>query len=103
MSNYFEGKSGVNVKRLVKNIADQYPFEPQIAAIVKLMANSLDAKASQIQIMFNKNEGTLQVTDDGFGMDKGQFLEYHNFAASTKKRERYRIRRTGRKTCSEFL
>jgi len=86
MSNCLEGKSGVNVKRLVKNIADQYPFEPQIAAIVELVANSLDAKASQIQIMFNKNESTLQVTDDGFGMDKRQFLEYHNFAASTKER-----------------
>jgi len=88
MSNYYEGKSGVNVKRLVKNIADQYSFEPQIAAIVELVANALDAKASQIQIKFNENEGTLEVTDNGFGMDKRQFLEYHDFAASTKERGR---------------
>jgi len=87
MSNYYEGKSGVNVKRLVQNIADQYPFEPQIAALIELVANALDAKASQIQIKINKDEGTLlEVTDDGLGMDKRQFLEYHDFAASTKER-----------------
>jgi len=86
MSNYREGKSGVNVKRLVQNIADQYSFEPQIAAIVELVANALDAKASQIHVKFNKNDGTLEVTDNGFGMDKRQFDEYHDFAASTKER-----------------
>jgi len=86
MSDYYEGKSGVNVKRLVQNIADQYPFEPPISAIIELVANALDAKASQIQIKFNKNEGILIVTDDGFGMDKRQFIEYHDFAATTKER-----------------
>ena len=86
MSDYYEGKSGVNVKRLVQNIADQYPFEPPISAIIELVANALDAKASQIQIKFNKNEGILIVTDDGFGMDKRRFIEYHDFAATTKER-----------------
>jgi hypothetical protein len=83
---FIEGKSGVNVKRLVQNIADQYPFEPQIAAIVELVANALDAKASQIQIKFDKDTGVLEVTDNGIGMDKRQFKEYHDFAASTKER-----------------
>lgn len=86
MSSYREGKSGVNVKRLVQNIADQYPFEPQFAAILELVANALDAKASEIQINFNKNLGILAVTDNGFGMDKKQFIEYHDFAATTKER-----------------
>ncbi len=86
MSDYYEGKSGVNVKRLVQNIADQYPFEPQISAIIELVANALDAKASQIQIKFNENEEILIVTDNGFGMDKRQFTEYHDFAATTKER-----------------
>lgn len=86
MIDYHEGKSGVNVKRLVQNIADQYPFEPQIAAIVELVANALDAKASEIQIKLNKDAGTLEMTDNGFGMDKRQFIEYHDFAATTKER-----------------
>ena len=81
-----EGKSGVNVKRLVQNIAEQYPFEPQIAAIIELVANALDAKASQIQISFDKNRQILEVTDNGFGMDKREFKEYHDFAATTKER-----------------
>ena len=79
MSKYYESKSGVNVKRLVQNIAAQYPFESHIAAIIKLVVNALDAKASQIQIKLNKNEGILTVTDDGFGMDKRQFKEYPQF------------------------
>jgi hypothetical protein len=48
------------------------------------VANALDAKSSEIQILFNKNERTLEVIDNGFGMDKRQFREYHDFAASTK-------------------
>ena len=84
--NYYEGKSSVNAKRLVQNIAAQYPFEPERAAILELIANSLDAKASLINIMFDKNRGILEVSDDGVGMDKRQFREYHDFAASTKER-----------------
>lgn len=88
MSSFYEGKSGVNVKRLVQNIADQYPFKPQIAAIIELVANSLDAGASLIEIILNKEEGLLSIKDNGWGMDKGQFREYHDFAASTKTRGR---------------
>ena len=65
MSNYFEGKSGVNVKRLVQNIADQYSFKPQIAAIIELIANCLDARATLIEIKLNKDEGILSVEDNG--------------------------------------
>jgi hypothetical protein len=86
MSSYREGKSGVNVRRLVQNIADQYSFEPQIAAVIELIANALDAKASEIKIKFDKNEGILEVDDNGIGMDKTQFTEYHDFATSTKER-----------------
>lgn len=82
----YEGKSGVNVKRLIQNIADQYPFEPQKAALVEIIANSLDAKASVIDLSFNESSRILEVLDDGIGMDKRQFLEYHDFAATTKER-----------------
>ena len=86
MSNYYEGKSGVNVKRLVQNIADQYPFKPQIAAIIELVANSLDAKAPLIEIILNKEDGILEVVDNGLGMNKRQFREYHDFAGTSKTR-----------------
>lgn len=86
MNHYQEGKSGVNVKRLVQNIADQYPFAPQIAAIIELIANSLDAEASEIKIKLNKNDGILEIIDDGLGMNRRQFIDYHDFAATTKTR-----------------
>jgi hypothetical protein len=86
MSNYFESKSGVNVKRLVQNIADQYPFKPHIAAVIELVANSLDAWSSLIEITLNKGNGILEIVDNGTGMGKREFIEYHDFAASTKTR-----------------
>jgi len=86
MSNYYEGKSGVNVKRLVENIANQYPFEPQVGAIIELVANSLDAKATLIEIILKPEDGILEVVDNGSGMDERQFREYHDFAATTKVR-----------------
>ena len=82
----YEGKSGVNVKRLVQNIADQYPFEHQKASLIELIANSLDAKAAVIEINSSEGKGILEVVDDGIGMDKREFLEYHDFAATTKER-----------------
>jgi len=84
MNSYIDGKSGVNVRRLVQNIADQYSFSVQTAAIIELIANCLDANATLIEIAFSRNEGILSVEDNGTGMDKVQFKEYHDFAASTK-------------------
>ncbi len=53
---------------------------------VELMANALDAKASEIKIMLSKDNRILEATDNGLGMDKRQFREYHDFDASTKRR-----------------
>ncbi|MEM1949127.1 MAG: ATP-binding protein [Candidatus Caldarchaeum sp.] len=79
-----QGKSGVNIARLVRNIADQYSFNPEVAALIELVANSLDAKASRIDINLRPEEGVLEVVDDGRGMNEREFREYHDFASSTK-------------------
>jgi len=87
MDNYYyeAGKSEVeNVKHFVHIIAVQYPFEPQVATIVELVANCLDAKASEINIDFDKSGGVLRVLDNGFGMSKGEFKKYHNLVTTTK-------------------
>ncbi len=86
MPNFQEGKSGVNVKQLVQNIAESYSFEPQIAALIELIANSLDAGASEIKIIRDSKRGVLEVVDNGLGMDRRQFKEYHDFATTTKTR-----------------
>ena len=82
----YKGKTGVNVKRLVRNIADQYSFESQQTTLAELIANSLNAKATMIKINFDNDEGILEVIDDGLSMDKQQFLEYHDLTATTKER-----------------
>jgi Histidine kinase-, DNA gyrase B-, and HSP90-like ATPase len=82
----FESKSGVNVRRLVRNISDQYDFAPQIAALLELIANALDARATMIHIRYDAGHGQLIVEDDGAGMNKAQFRDYHDFASSTKAR-----------------
>jgi hypothetical protein len=82
----FESKSGVNVRRLVRNIADQYDFAPQMAALLELVANALDAKSTLINIHYDANRGQLVIEDDGAGMTKAQFRDYHDFASSAKAR-----------------
>lgn len=77
-------KSGVNIRRLAQNIADQYPFEPELATLIELVANALDAKARTIDIQIS--DGIIQVTDDGVGMTRKEFGEYHDFATTTKER-----------------
>lgn len=82
----FTSKSGVNVRRLVRNIADQYDYAPQIATLLELVANALDAQASRINIQYDPGSRTVVVEDDGVGMSKVQFKNYHDFASSTKSR-----------------
>lgn len=82
----YTSKSGVNVRRLVQNIQDQYDFAPQIATLLELVANALDAHATKINIQYNNEHGRVIVEDDGNGMNDAQFKNYHDFAASSKRR-----------------
>ncbi len=82
----YVSKSGVNVRRLVQNIQDQYDFAPQIATLLELVANALDAHATKINIQYNAEHGRVIVEDDGVGMNEAQFKNYHDFAASSKRR-----------------
>lgn len=68
-----KGKSGVNIPRLVRNIADQYPFPPEVAVLIELTANSLEARASRIEINLQSEKGILEVIDNGSGMDEHEF------------------------------
>lgn len=79
-------ESGINFRNLIKDLADMYPEEVSDVVISELIANSLDAKASTISISYNREEKVLVFTDNGKGMEKSQFDEYHDFAASLKSR-----------------
>ena len=55
----------------------------------ELVANSLDAKPSEIlgnDSLQDKDRRILVVTDDGIGMDAESFAQYHDFATELKSR-----------------
>ena len=83
-----EHHSRVNVRKLVKDLADMYPDHPFDVVITELVANSLDSKAKSIALEWDDSAGILTVADDGEGMTHQQFEEYHDLAAELKSRGR---------------
>ncbi|MCD6453045.1 MAG: hypothetical protein J7K77_02010, partial [Dehalococcoidales bacterium] len=88
-----KGKSGFDIKHYVQDVLPlQYGHaEPQIASLMELIANALDASridlypslrdagALRIEISIDSGDGILEVTDYGIGMDKDRLVKYHNF------------------------
>jgi len=79
-------ESGVNFENLIRDLADMYPFEVGTVVLVELVANSLDSNATTIYIDFNPQAKVLVLTDNGSGMTKSYFDQYHDFAAGLKTR-----------------
>jgi len=78
----FETK--VNFRKLIKDIREQYPYDPLYTLIIETFANSIDAGADKIEIFINKNGDTYIIKDNGRGMTDYEFKEYHNIASLTK-------------------
>ena len=79
-------ESSVNFQNLIQDLAEIYPFDVDEVVLVELIANSLDAKSTQISIDFDQNKKSLVVTDNGKGMTANDFEQYHDFAAGLKTR-----------------
>jgi len=79
-------QSTVNFQNLIRDLAEMYPFGVAEAVVTELVANCLDAKAELISINYDGDTKVLVVEDNGEGMTKPQFAEYHDFAAGLKKR-----------------
>jgi hypothetical protein len=79
-------ESNVNYRNLIRDLAEMYPFEVSEVIVVELVANSLDAGATQIAIDYDPSNKSLVVSDNGKGMTAQEFEEYHDFAAGLKKR-----------------
>jgi len=71
-------------KKLIQDFRDQFPYDPLTALIVETFANSIDAKATTIDIQVENN--TYKILDNGNGMAPYEFKEYHNVASLTKRR-----------------
>lgn len=78
--------SRVNFRKLVRDLADMYQDETFDVIVTELVANALDAKAREISVSWDGDNGTLVVADDGIGMDSEEFAQYHDFAAELKTR-----------------
>ena len=81
-----EQHSKVNFRKLVGNLAAMYGEDTFDVVLSELVANSLDAKPSEISIDWDKDRRILVVTDDGIGMDAESFAQYHDFATELKSR-----------------
>jgi len=75
-------------RKLVRDLADMYPFDVTEVVVVELIANCLDAGAQRIKISIDskRRQPVLVVEDDGRGMSEREFHEYHRFAAALKRR-----------------
>lgn len=78
------GETRVNLKHLLEDIRDSYPFPQEEAIITELIANSLDSGASEIQFFVDPSHRTFTIIDNGKGMAEKDFEEYHDIAATTK-------------------
>ena len=78
--------SRVNARHLLDDLASDYTYPVEEAVVVEMIANSLDAGASNIEFTTNAEKGLLTVRDDGLGMDKEEFERYHDLAESQKVR-----------------
>lgn len=79
-------KSSVNFRNLIRDLAEMYPFDISEVVLTELVANSLDARSTTIEINYDPKLSILIVSDNGSGMNRSQFSEYHDFAAGLKLR-----------------
>ena len=81
-----EQHSRVNFRKLVRDLADMYGDATFDVVVTELVANALDAKAGEIRLGWNSDNRVLIVEDNGNGMDRETFEQYHDFATELKAR-----------------
>ena len=78
--------SGIDYNHFLDDIRDMYPFSVDEAVLVEIIANSLDARASLVDIRLDPEQRIFELTDNGAGMDAKSFESYHNFSTSFKRK-----------------
>lgn len=78
------GETRVNLKHLLEDIRDSYPFPVEEAIITELIANALDSRARRIAFSAGGTRNELLVVDDGIGMTEERLEGYHDIAATAK-------------------
>jgi len=80
--------STVDLYHWLQNRVDSYTVPAWEATLVELIANSLDAKSSEISITVDPGQRVLRICDNGQGMNEKEFQEYHNVSFSQKRKGR---------------
>jgi len=87
-----EYHSSVNWKKVLDNYRRNYTYtEEWEITVIEIIANAIDAHANKINLSFTTekdmpNKIKLICVDNGKGMDKNSFKEYHNLGSLTKDR-----------------
>ncbi len=84
-----EKHSKVRWDKVLKNYRDGYSYEDAWEiAVIELVANAIDARAKTIKIKFEDLDDRINLfcEDDGEGMTKDEFEEYHNLGSLTKEK-----------------
>jgi len=76
----------VALKHLLDDIREGYPYSVEEAILTELTANSLDSHCSRIEITIEQKENRFTFVDDGQGMTRKDFEQYHDIAATAKER-----------------
>jgi hypothetical protein len=76
----------VDLRHLLEDIRDTYPCPVEEAILTELVANSLDSGCSQIDIRVEPAQKRLTFVDNGEGMNREGFTQYHDIASTGKVR-----------------
>ena len=76
----------VRIRKLIRDLRDQYPYGAVLAMLIETIGNSIDAHATEIRVEVDRKNYRFRAIDDGLGMKEDDFVEYHNIAAQTKTR-----------------
>ncbi len=80
------GQTRVNLRHLLEDIRDAYPFPIHEAVVTELVANALDSGAGAVSLETAFDPPRLIFRDDGAGMSRRAFESYHDIAATSKVR-----------------
>jgi len=87
MKNGDERHSSVNWRKVLDNYRSNYNYaETWEITVLELLANAVDAKATDIKFRFYRDENNVTIIcmDNGKGMNYSQFIEYHNLGSLSK-------------------
>lgn len=79
-----ESEIKVNLLHALEDFLGMYEQMPSEVVLIESIANSIDGDASILDIWLNDTNRTYELSDNGKGMNKEEFENYHTVALSSK-------------------